>query len=47
MVIEEMFGGQHWADDSKRAGQVRVTQMNSSGRKRRDSCAAEEVCSKF
>jgi len=43
MVIEEVFGGQHRVDDSKRAGQVRVTQRNSRGRKRRSSCADREV----
>jgi len=43
MVIEEMFGGQHWVDDRKRAEQVRVTRMNRSGRKRRSSCAGGEV----
>ena len=30
---------------SKRAEQVRVTQMNRSGRNRRGSCADGEVCS--
>src|SRR5258705_773853 len=45
MVIEEMFGGQHCVDERKRAGQVRAPQMNRSGRKRRSSCADEEVCS--
>jgi hypothetical protein len=34
MVIEEMFGGQHWVDERKRAGQVRVTQMNRTGSKK-------------
>jgi len=45
MVIEEMFGGQHWVDDRKRAEQVRVTQRNSNGKKRRTSCADGEVWS--
>src|ERR1017187_9440632 len=44
-VTEEMFGGQHRADERKRAEQVRVTQMNGTDRDRRGSCADEEVCS--
>ena len=45
MVTEEMVGGQHRVDEGKRAGQVRVTQVNGTGRDRRGSCADEEVCS--
>jgi hypothetical protein len=38
-VIEEMAGGQHRADEPRRAEQVRVTQMNRS-----NSCVDAEVC---
>ena len=39
-----MAGGQHRVDEPRRAEQVRVTQMNRSGRKGRHSCVDAEVC---
>src|SRR5580704_2386519 len=39
-----MAGGQHRADEPRRAEQVRVTQMNRSGRNGRNSCVDGEVC---
>jgi hypothetical protein len=45
MVIEEMLVGNTELMNVKRAGQVRATQMNRSRRKRRSSCADEEVYS--
>jgi hypothetical protein len=35
-VIEEMAGGQHRADEQRRAEQVRVTQVTQMNRKRQE-----------
>jgi hypothetical protein len=43
--IEEMTGGQHRTDERNGAEQLRVTQMNSGPRNRRNSCADEKVYS--